>query len=184
VVALHIRLNAETRGIVNARDLAAMKPDALIVNTSRADLIEAGALEAALRAGKPGFAAADVYEEEPVLGAAHPLIGLPNALCTPRLGYVEKDNYELYFGSAFDNVVAFCRRPARKHRQPGSAQGIARHRTQRHSSVPGLTGFAGAAPGLTINRDPGNVWRGKCSSKSALIGMEAFTQAIFQNEFV
>ncbi len=108
MVSLHIRLNAETRGIVNARDLAVMKPDALIVNTSRAELIEAGALEAALRAGKPGFAAADVYEEEPVLGAAHPLIGLPNALCTPRLGYVEKDNYELYFGSAFDNVVAFA----------------------------------------------------------------------------
>lgn len=108
MVALHIRLNAETRGIVNARDLAAMKPDALIVNTSRADLIEAGALEAALRAGKPGFAAVDVYEEEPALGAAHPLIGLPNALCTPHLDYVEKGNYELYFGSAFDNVVAFA----------------------------------------------------------------------------
>jgi D-3-phosphoglycerate dehydrogenase len=113
VVSLHIRLNAETRGIVNAGDLEAMKPDALIVNTSRAELIEAGALEAALRAGRPGFAAVDVYEEEPVVGAAHPLIGLPNALCTPHLGYVEKDNYELYFGSAFDNVVAFAEgRPA------------------------------------------------------------------------
>jgi D-3-phosphoglycerate dehydrogenase len=108
VVSVHIRLNAETRGIVSAADLARMKPDALFVNTSRAELVEPGALEAGLRAGRPGFAAVDVYEEEPVLGAAHPLVGMPNAVCTPHLGYVERDNYELYFGTAFDNVVAFA----------------------------------------------------------------------------
>jgi D-3-phosphoglycerate dehydrogenase len=85
-----------------------MKPDALLVNTSRAELIEPGALETALRAGRPGFAAVDVYEEEPILGAKHPLLGLHNALCTPHLGYVEKDCYELYFAQAFDQVIAFA----------------------------------------------------------------------------
>ena len=85
-----------------------MKPTALIVNTSRAELIERGALEAALRAGRPGFAAVDVYEEEPILGAQHPLLSMDNAVCTPHLGYVEKDSYELYFGQAFDNVLAFA----------------------------------------------------------------------------
>jgi D-3-phosphoglycerate dehydrogenase / 2-oxoglutarate reductase len=108
VLSLHLRLNPGTRGIVAASDLARMKPDALLVNTSRAELIESGALEAALRSGRPGFAAVDVYEEEPVLGAAHPLLALDNALCTPHLGYVEKDSYELYFGQAFDQVVAFA----------------------------------------------------------------------------
>lgn len=108
VLSLHLRLTNETRGIVRAGDLARMKTDALLVNTSRAELIEPGALEAALRAGRPGFAAVDVYEEEPVLGARHPLLGLNNALCTPHLGYVEKDSYELYFGQAFDQVVAFA----------------------------------------------------------------------------
>jgi len=78
------------------------------VNTSRAELIEPGALVAALRAGRPGFAAVDVYEEEPIYGAAHPLLALENAVCTPHLGYVEKDSYELYFGQAFDQVVAFA----------------------------------------------------------------------------
>ncbi|HEX2060457.1 MAG TPA: D-2-hydroxyacid dehydrogenase family protein [Thermoanaerobaculia bacterium] len=104
VVSLHLRLTNETRGIVTAADLARMKPDALLVNTSRAELIEPGALEAALRAGRPGFAAVDVYEEEPVAG--HPLLALPNVLCTPHLGYVEKDSYELYFGQAFDAINA------------------------------------------------------------------------------
>lgn len=108
VVSLHVRLNAETRGLVTAADLARMKTDALLVNTSRAELVEPGALAAALAAGRPGFAAVDVYEEEPVLGAAHPLVALPNAVCTPHLGYVERDNYELYFGTAFDNVLAFA----------------------------------------------------------------------------
>jgi D-3-phosphoglycerate dehydrogenase len=83
-----------------------MKPDALLVNTSRAELIESGALEAALRAGRPGFAAVDVYEDEPTL--THPLLAMDNVLCTPHLGYVERDSYELYFGQAFDNVVKFA----------------------------------------------------------------------------
>jgi D-3-phosphoglycerate dehydrogenase len=114
VLSLHLKLDKETRGIVTAADLARMKPDALIVNTSRAELIESGALVAALRSGRPGFAAVDVYEEEPVLGADHPLLALENAVCTPHLGYVEKDSYELYFGQAFDQVLAFAEgRPVR-----------------------------------------------------------------------
>ena len=108
VISLHVRLNAETTGIVKAEDLARMKPTALLVNTSRAELIARGALEQALALGRPGFAAVDVYEEEPVLGASHPLLRQPNVLCTPHIGYVEKDNYERYFGIAFDHVVAFA----------------------------------------------------------------------------
>ncbi|HEX6863626.1 MAG TPA: D-2-hydroxyacid dehydrogenase family protein [Thermoanaerobaculia bacterium] len=108
VLSLHLKLSAETRGIVTAADLARMRPDALLVNTSRAELIAPGALESALRGGRPGFAAVDVYEEEPVLGAAHPLLALDNAVCTPHLGYVERDSYESYFGQAFDQVVAFA----------------------------------------------------------------------------
>jgi D-3-phosphoglycerate dehydrogenase len=108
VLSLHLKLSAETRGIVTGADLARMRPDALLVNTGRAELIVPGALEAALRAGRPGFAAVDVYEEEPVLGATHPLLALGNAVCTSHLGYVEKDSYESYFGQAFDQVVAFA----------------------------------------------------------------------------
>jgi D-3-phosphoglycerate dehydrogenase len=108
VLSLHLKLSAETRGIVTATDLARMRPDALLVNTSRAELIADGVLETALRSGRPGFAAVDVYEEEPVLGAAHPLLALDNALCTPHLGYVVRDGYESYFGQAFDQVVAFA----------------------------------------------------------------------------
>lgn len=108
VLSLHLKLDRETRGLVTAADLARMKPDALLVNTSRAELIETGALEAALRRGRPGFAAVDVYEQEPVLGAAHPLLALDNAVCTPHLGYVEKDSYELYFSQAFDQINAFA----------------------------------------------------------------------------
>lgn len=107
VLSLHLKLDAETRGLVTAADLARMKPTSLLVNTSRAELIEPGALEAALRAGRPGCAAVDVYEEEPVLGARHPLLALENAVCTPHLGYVERDTYETYFEQAFDQVVAF-----------------------------------------------------------------------------
>lgn len=107
VLSLHLRLTAETRGIVTPAHLALMKPDALFVNTSRAELITPGALEAALRAGRPGLAAVDVFEEEPILGANHPLLNLNNAICTPHLGYVEQDSYELYFGQAFDQVIAF-----------------------------------------------------------------------------
>jgi D-3-phosphoglycerate dehydrogenase len=108
VISLHVRLNAETTGMVTAQDLAHMKPTALLVNTSRAELIEPGALAHAVARGRPGFAAVDVYEEEPVMGADHPLLALPNVLCTPHIGYVEKDNYERYFGIAFDNIVAFA----------------------------------------------------------------------------
>ena len=108
VLSLHLKLDRETRGLVTAADLARMKPDALLVNTSRAELIETGALEAALRQGRPGFAAVDVYEQEPILNAAHPLLALDNAVCTPHLGYVEKDSYELYFSQAFDEVNAFA----------------------------------------------------------------------------
>ncbi|SEF71432.1 D-2-hydroxyacid dehydrogenase family protein [Billgrantia desiderata] len=105
VLSLHLRLNADTRGIVSAEDLARMKPTALLVNTSRAPLIAPGALETALREGRPGRAAVDVFDEEPV--TSHPLLALPNFLATPHLGYVEKDSYELYFGDAFDNLLAF-----------------------------------------------------------------------------
>jgi D-3-phosphoglycerate dehydrogenase len=85
-----------------------MKTTALLVNTSRAELVAPGALEHALALGRPGFAAVDVYEAEPVLRADHPLLRLPNVLCTPHIGYVEKDNYERYFGIAFDHVRAFA----------------------------------------------------------------------------
>ena len=108
VLSLHVRLIPETRGLVTAQDLARMKPEAVLVNTSRAELVAPGVLAAALAAGRPGFAAVDVYEEEPVLGAVHPLLALGNAICTPHLGYVEKDGYELYFGAAFDNLAAFA----------------------------------------------------------------------------
>ncbi|HEX4330057.1 MAG TPA: D-2-hydroxyacid dehydrogenase family protein [Burkholderiales bacterium] len=107
VVSMHVRLNPETRGIVKPADLALMKPDALFVNSSRAELVEHGALETALAKGRPGFGAVDVYESEPIIKADHPLLKLPNAVCTPHLGYVEQSNYELYFGTALDNVVAF-----------------------------------------------------------------------------
>lgn len=109
LLSLHVRLAPETRGLVTSQDLAGMKPDAVFVNTSRAELVEPGALAASLVAGRPGFAAVDVYEEEPVRGASHPLLKLSNAICTPHLGYVEKDGYELYFGTAFDNLAAFAR---------------------------------------------------------------------------
>lgn len=105
VLSLHLRLNDETQGIVTARHLAAMKTTALLVNTSRAPLIATGALEAALHHGRPGQAAVDVFEQEPLI--THPMLDLPNLLATPHLGYVEKDSYELYFGDAFDNLLAF-----------------------------------------------------------------------------
>ena len=108
VVCLHVRLTPETRGLVSRKDLSRMRPEAVFVNTSRAELVEPGALAAALADGRPGFAAVDVYEEEPVRGAAHPLLAMANAICTPHLGYVERDGYELYFGAAFDNLAAFA----------------------------------------------------------------------------
>jgi D-3-phosphoglycerate dehydrogenase len=107
VLSLHVRLKADTSGIVGTADLARMKPTALIVNTSRAELIAPGALVAALEAGRPGYAAVDVYEKEPVTGGNHPLLKMPNALCVPHLGWAEWDNFELYFGEAFEQIVAF-----------------------------------------------------------------------------
>lgn len=106
VLSLHLALGEETRGIVSAGDLAKMKSSALFVNTSRAALIEPGALEEALRAGRPGYAAVDVYESEPVVD--HPLLQMDNVVCTPHLGYVEKDSYESLFGAAFDQLLAFA----------------------------------------------------------------------------
>lgn len=108
VVSLHIRLNAQTRGLVTSADLALMQPNALFINTSRAELVADGALVAALDEGHPGFAAVDVYEAEPIIDAQHPLIQHPRALCTPHIGFVERDNYERYFGIAFDNLNAFA----------------------------------------------------------------------------
>jgi D-3-phosphoglycerate dehydrogenase len=106
IISLHMRLLDATRGIVTARDLALMKPTALIVNTSRAQLIEAGALVNALQAGRPGMAAVDVFEEEPVLGARHPLLAMDNVVCTPHIGYVSRDEYEIQFSDIFDQINA------------------------------------------------------------------------------
>ena len=106
IVTLHMRLVPPTRGIVTAALLARMQPDAMLVNTSRAGLVEPGALEAALRAGRPGFAAVDVYEQEPAL--THPLFALPNCLCTPHIGYVTREEYELQFSDIFDQIVAYA----------------------------------------------------------------------------
>lgn len=108
VISLHLRLIPETRGIVTAADLERMKPTALIVNTSRAGLIEPGALAEALKRGRPGRAAVDVYEDEPVVNAAHPLLALENAVCTPHLGYVERNGFEGMFTSIFDQILAFA----------------------------------------------------------------------------
>lgn len=107
VVSLHLRLNDATRGVVTASDLASMKPSALLLNTSRAELIEPGALLRALQQGRPGFAAVDVFEQEP-LPASDPLLQLPNVVATPHLGYVEQKGYELYFSAALRNVLRFA----------------------------------------------------------------------------
>lgn len=106
VLSLHLRLVDATRHLVGLDDLARMKPTALFVNTSRAELLADGALVSALNKGRPGLAAVDVFESEPIL-QGHPLLRLENAVCTPHIGYVEADTYELYFGAAFDNVVNF-----------------------------------------------------------------------------
>ena len=107
VLCLLVRLSDATRGIVTADDLARMKPTALLVNTARGQLIAPGALVEALKKGRPGFAAVDVYEKEPVLNGDHPLLKLDNALCTPHTAWLEKETYETYFGQAFDNILAF-----------------------------------------------------------------------------
>jgi D-3-phosphoglycerate dehydrogenase len=109
VVTVHLRLVGETREIVTRPNLLSMKPHAMFVNTSRAGLVEEGALVEALRAGRPGYAAVDVFEDEPVLGGKHPLLGMPNVVCTPHLGYVERDGYEFYFSNAFDQILAYAK---------------------------------------------------------------------------
>lgn len=107
VLCVLLRSSDATRGIVTSEDLALMKPEALLVNTARAALIAPGALAEALRKGRPGFAAVDVYENEPVQNGDHPLLHMDNALCTPHSAWLEQPTYEAYFGEAFDNILAF-----------------------------------------------------------------------------
>jgi D-3-phosphoglycerate dehydrogenase len=108
VISLHMRLVEGTRGIVTAQDLARMKPTALLVNTSRAGLVAPGALVAALGRGRPGMAAVDVYEQEPVLDTGHPLLAMDNVVCTPHIGYVTRDEYEVQFSDIFEQIVAYA----------------------------------------------------------------------------
>jgi D-3-phosphoglycerate dehydrogenase / 2-oxoglutarate reductase len=108
ILSLHLPLNKETQGIVTGADLGRMKPTALIVNPSRAGLIAPGALVEALKAGRPGMAAVDVYEKEPVIGADHPLLKMDNVTCTPHLGYVTREGYEEYYAVVVDDILAFA----------------------------------------------------------------------------
>lgn len=108
VLSLHVRRRPDTIGIVGPEDLARMKATALLVNTSRADLIQPGALLAALQAGRPGYAAVDVYEQEPIMHGDHPFLSMPNVICTPHLGWAEWDNFELYYSEAFEQIAAFA----------------------------------------------------------------------------
>ncbi|MDP6342245.1 MAG: NAD(P)-dependent oxidoreductase, partial [Alphaproteobacteria bacterium] len=107
VVSLHLRLYDSTRGIVTAGDLGRMQPTALLVNTSRAPLIEPGALVAALQAGRPGMAAVDVYEQEPLRDTDDPLLAMDNVVCTPHIGYVTRDEYEIQFSEIFEQILAY-----------------------------------------------------------------------------
>jgi D-3-phosphoglycerate dehydrogenase / 2-oxoglutarate reductase len=108
ILSLHLPLNKDTQGIVTGDDLGRMKPTALIVNPSRAGLIAPGALVEALKAGRPGMAAVDVYEKEPVIGADHPLLKMNNVTCTPHLGYVTREGYEEYYAVVVDDILAFA----------------------------------------------------------------------------
>jgi len=121
VLSLHLRLVDATRAIVKLEDLSRMKPTALLVNTSRAELIEPDALVGALNRGRPGMAAVDVFETEPIL-QGHALLRLENCICTPHIGYVEQDTYELYFSAAFDNVVNFVKGTPTNIVNPGALQ--------------------------------------------------------------
>ena len=121
VLSLHLRLNDSNRSIVTLEDLSNMKPEALLVNTSRAELIEPDALIAALNRGRPGMAAVDVFETEPIL-QGHALLRLENCICTPHIGYVEQSSYEALFGAAFDNVVNFIRSTPSNIVNPGALQ--------------------------------------------------------------
>jgi D-3-phosphoglycerate dehydrogenase / 2-oxoglutarate reductase len=108
IVSVHVQLTSETRGLIRGTHFARMQPSALFVNTSRAALVEPGALLTALRNGRPGFAALDVFDEEPFDGRADPLASMPNVLCTPHIGHVENDAFETFYDTAFDQVLAFC----------------------------------------------------------------------------
>jgi D-3-phosphoglycerate dehydrogenase len=121
VLSLHLRLCDDTQNTVSADDLARMKPTALLVNTSRSELIESGALLAALNRGRPGLAAVDVFESEPIL-QGHALLRLENCICTPHIGYVEQDSYELYFGAAFDNIINYIKGTPTNIVNPGALQ--------------------------------------------------------------
>ena len=121
VLSLHLRLSDETAGIVTLEDLGRMKPTSLLVNTSRAELVAPDALIAALNRGRPGMAAVDVFESEPIL-QGHALLRLENCICTPHIGYVELDSYEMYFGAAFDNVVNFIKGTPTNIVNPGALQ--------------------------------------------------------------
>ena len=107
VISVHVRLKAETRGLITTADFASMRPNALFVNTSRAALIEPGALLEALNAGRPGRAAIDVFDQEPITWPADPLATHPNLICTPHIGFVTEDEFELQFSDIFDQVIAF-----------------------------------------------------------------------------
>ena len=121
VLSLHLRLHEATQGLVGLDDLSRMKPTSLFVNTSRAELLQADVLISALNRGRPGMAAVDVFETEPIL-QGHALLRLENCICTPHIGYVEQDNYELYFGAAFDNVVNFIKGTPTNIVNPGALQ--------------------------------------------------------------
>jgi D-3-phosphoglycerate dehydrogenase len=128
VITLQMRLVDATRHIVTAADLARMKPTALLVNTSRAPLIEPGALANALRAGRPGMAAVDVYEEEPLLDVSHPLLNMPNVVCTPHIGYVSREEYEVQFADIFDQIIAYAGGTPTNVINPGALQNARRGR--------------------------------------------------------
>ena len=121
VLSIHLRLNDATQGIVRLEDLSRMKPTALFVNTSRAELVEPDALIAGLNRGRPGMAAVDVFESEPIL-QGHALLRLENCICTPHIGYVEQDSYEMYLGAAFDNVINFIKGTPTNIVNPGALQ--------------------------------------------------------------
>lgn len=121
VLSLHLRLAPDTQGCIGLDDLSLMKPTALLVNTSRAELIQPDALVAALNRGRPGMAAVDVFESEPIL-QGHALLRLENCVCTPHIGFVEQDSYEVYFSSAFDNVVSYIKGTPTNLVNPGALQ--------------------------------------------------------------
>jgi len=121
VISLHLRLAEGTHHLITLEDLSLMKTTALLVNTSRAELLEPDALIAALNRGRPGMAAIDVFESEPIL-QGHALPRLENCVCTPHIGYVEQDNYELYFGAAFDNVINYMKGTPTNIVTPGALQ--------------------------------------------------------------